>query len=294
MIPGVIGALFGLIRTGGGIAAELVEIDAVCTGVGEYAVQNYRNAVGFGSLTQFPKVLVGAQQRVYLPVIGGVVAVVLVGFEDRVQIDAGHAQIFQIVQLAADTVQIAAEVVVVPDVSVLVGLVVGEFSPFPHHAVRGHIVMHFAAAAKAVGEDLIHHAALEELGCLIVLVVDCQLEHFSLIQCAVAGIAPLDIVPHTVGGVGEIVVVYAGVLGNEICGVCDIAVFVFFHVHRQKTFLEAGAENHQHRRKVQRRFFRQANGELTALVSGNGTEVRLIRRIPAVVKITHTEMLLSL
>ena len=65
----------------------------------------------------------GAQQRVYLPVIGGVVAVVLVGFEDRVQIDAGHAQIFQIVQLAADTVQIAAAVVVVPDVSVLVGLV---------------------------------------------------------------------------------------------------------------------------------------------------------------------------
>lgn len=38
----------------------------------------------------------------------------------------------------------------------------------------------------------------------------------------------------------------------------------------------------------------EANGELTALVSGNGTEVRLIRRIPAVVKITHTEMLLSL
>ena len=259
-----------------------------------YPHQNDGDAPYLCRLTQLPEVLVGTQQRVYIPVVCGVITVILVGFEDRVQIDAGDTQVFQIVQLAADAVQVAAEIVVVPDVTILVGLVVGEFSPFPHHAVRRYIVMHFAAAAKAVGEDLIHHAALEELGCLIVLVVDCQLEHFSLIQCAVAGIAPLDIVPHTVGGVGEIVVVYAGVLGNEICGVCDIAVFVFFHVHRQKTFLEAGAENHQHRRKVQRRFFRQANGELTALVPGDRTEVRLIRRIPTVVKITHTEMLLSL
>lgn len=55
-----------------------------------------------------------------------------------------------------------------------------------HAALRGG----GAVAREAVGEDLIHHAALEELGCLIVLVVDCQLEHFSLIQCAVAGHRP--------------------------------------------------------------------------------------------------------
>ena len=179
MIPGVIRAVLGLISAGRVVASELVEIDAVCAGVGEYAVQDDGDAPYLCRLAQLPEVLVGTQQRVYIPVVCGVIAVILVGFEDRVQIDAGDAQVFQIVQLAADAVQVAAEIVVVPDVTILVGLVVGHLAPVPHDTVRRYIVMHLAAAAKTVGEDLIHHAAFEKLRCLIVLVVDGELEHFA-------------------------------------------------------------------------------------------------------------------
>ena len=118
VIPGVIRAVLGLISAGRVVASELVEIDAVCAGVGEYAVQNDGDAPYLCRLTQLPEVLVGTQQRVYIPVVCGVITVILVGFEDRVQIDAGDTQVFQIVQLAADAVQVAAEIVVVPDVTI--------------------------------------------------------------------------------------------------------------------------------------------------------------------------------
>ena len=79
----------------------------------EHAVQHDADAV----LLRFPaehlKLLVGAQQRVHVQVVGGVVAVVGVRLKDGVQVQIIHAHLPQVGQLDADAFQVAAKVVLV-------------------------------------------------------------------------------------------------------------------------------------------------------------------------------------
>ena len=77
----------------------------------------------FGSFgAQGLEVLVGAQQRVHVEVVGGVVAVVGVGLEDGVQVEEIHAHLVQVGQFELDALQVAAEVVLVQVAAHLVGL----------------------------------------------------------------------------------------------------------------------------------------------------------------------------
>ena len=293
MVPRIIGTLLRLVCAGFAVSAELVEVDAVCAGVGENAVQNDGDPALFRILAEGAEVLVGAQQGVYPAVVRCVVAVVLVGLEDGVQIDAGDAQILQVVQLAPDALQIAAEIVVVPDVAVFIGPVVGRFAPLPHDTVCGDILVGFAAAAEAVGEDLVHDAALEKFRGLVVLGKDGELEHPAVVQRAVTGIATLDVGAHAAAGIGEIVVVHALVLGAERGGIDGAARLVAPGAHGEEALLEAGAEYHQNRGIVQRGFLRQANGKAALLVPADCAERRLIGFVPAVIEICHGKRLLS-
>ena len=296
VVPAVIGRLLALRRAEVVVKAVGVEIDALSPRMVEDTVEHHVDAALFRLRAEHAEVRFIAEQRVNALITGRVVAVVGRGLEDRAEVECRHTERGEVVELFRDPLQVTAEKVAARDLALGVRAVFGKLVPIFVQRARADKACNITrfSAAEAVGEDLIHHAAFEELRCLIVLVVDGELEHFALIQHTMAGIATLDIVTHAVGGIGEIIVVNAGILGDKVGGIGDVAVFMGFHVHGQKTLFETGAENHQHRRKVQRRFFRQANGELTALVPGDRTEVRLIRRIPTVVKITHTEMLLSL
>ena len=68
----------------------------------EHAVQHDADAILSSFLAQGLKVLVGAQQRVHVEVVGGVVAVVGVGLEDGVQVEVINAHLPQVGELYAD------------------------------------------------------------------------------------------------------------------------------------------------------------------------------------------------
>ena len=143
----------------------------------EHAVQNDPDALFGRGPAQLGKVLVGAQQRVGLEVVGGVVAVVGVGFKDRVEVDAAHPEAFQVGQLLPDADKIPPEVVHVqvafrllggPEIG-LAGLV-GPVDPVG----KGH---GFARVAliEAVGEDLVHRAVFDPVRRLEIRLIDRQL-----------------------------------------------------------------------------------------------------------------------
>lgn len=74
----------------------------------EDAVQDDGNVQLLGCLAQLSKVLLGAQNRIDLGVIGGVVAVVACGFENGVEVDGCKAQLGDARQVFLDTLERAA------------------------------------------------------------------------------------------------------------------------------------------------------------------------------------------
>ena len=74
-----------------GVVAVAVEIDRIVARVVEHTVENDGNAELLGRLAQLGKVLLGAQNRIDLGVIGGVVAVVARGLKDWVEVDGRKA-----------------------------------------------------------------------------------------------------------------------------------------------------------------------------------------------------------
>ena len=92
VIPAVEGRFRPLAGTQGGIMSVTVEIDAVVPGVGVDPVQHHPDAQGAGGFAQLGQVLVAAQDRVYLQIVRGIIAVVGAGLENRIQINHGNAQ----------------------------------------------------------------------------------------------------------------------------------------------------------------------------------------------------------
>ena len=74
----------------------------------EHAVQNQAHAFILGVLTQAQQRLVAAKLRVNVAIIFGIVFVYAGGFKHRVEIQGRHAQFFQVRQLFADAVEVAA------------------------------------------------------------------------------------------------------------------------------------------------------------------------------------------
>ena len=95
------------------IPARAVEIAAVKARVVEHAVQHHAHAAPRRLSAQLAEILLRAEHRVNGLVIARIIAVVGIRLEDRVKVDRGHAQAFQIVQLLDDPAQRAPEKVVV-------------------------------------------------------------------------------------------------------------------------------------------------------------------------------------
>ena len=85
--------VLALPSTDAGIIAVAVKVDRVVARMVEHTVQNDGNAKLLGCLTQLGKVLLGAQDRVNLGVVGRIVAVVARGLKDRVEVDGRKAQL---------------------------------------------------------------------------------------------------------------------------------------------------------------------------------------------------------
>ena len=102
VVPAAVGGVGVAVSAALAVAALAVEVPAVRAGVAEHAVQHDADAV-LGSLAaEHFKLLVGAQQRVYVQVVGGVVAVVGVRLKDGVQVQVIHAHLPQVGELDAD------------------------------------------------------------------------------------------------------------------------------------------------------------------------------------------------
>ena len=148
-----------------GIGSVGVEVAADAAGVVEHTVQHHPHPPPVGVAAQSAKILLRAQHRVNGPVVSGVVAVVGGGFKNGCKIQGGHAQLLQIVQLADDARQVAAEEIAAAHLSSVIRQKVRRVGPafvdtsVPHHARR----VRDAAAAEAVREDLIADAPAEPI-----------------------------------------------------------------------------------------------------------------------------------
>ena len=227
-VPGIIRAV--AVAVGSGVVAvssELVKVDGICAGVRENAVKYdaYSHFLRFGA--EFLEVLLSAEQRVYLFVVRGVVAVVLVSLENRVEVDHGSSQALDVWELLDDSLKVAAEIVVVADYTLFVGLVVRRSVPVvAHYAVGGDVLVRLSALAKAVGEYLVHDSAADKQRGVQIFVKYGELEKFFALEYALGSAASLDVAASAVQHAGEVVVMYSHVVRREAAGI-DIVVAAF-------------------------------------------------------------------
>ena len=162
----------------------------------EHPVQHDADAIAGSGLAQLLKILVGAQQRVHVEIVGGVVPVVGVSLKDGVEVDVVHPEVMQVGELGLDALEVAAKVIVIEMAAVLIGLperlrvLVGPVDPVR----EGHmLVLH--PLAEPVGEDLVEHAPLDARRRLEAGVVDGQLPALPLLpgQHPAAHLAPVDL-----------------------------------------------------------------------------------------------------
>ena len=114
-IPARIGGGQGIERPFLRVPALFVEIPAVCAGVAEHTVQQHPNTETGGRFGQRLKVLGRAQQGIHRRVVGGIVPMIGMRLKNRVEIQAGNAQLRQPVEPLLDAFQIPAEIVIVAD-----------------------------------------------------------------------------------------------------------------------------------------------------------------------------------
>ena len=178
--------IFALPRAHAGVVAVAVEVDRIVARVVEHAVQNDGNAQLLGRLAQLSKVLLGAQNRIDLGVIGGVVAMVARGFKNGVEVDGCKAQLGDARQVILDTLERSAVKVPGLDGAVLGALVHRRLVPVLDHAALNALTRFFdlsqralapvLVAGIAIGEDLVDHTALVPLGSNFAVLVDGDLE----------------------------------------------------------------------------------------------------------------------
>ena len=144
------------------VAAVPIEVKAVTSRVAEHAVEDDRDADGLGLGTQLGKVLLGAEQRVNLSVICGVVAVVGVCLKDGIQVQAGDAQPLKVRQILGDAGKVAAKIVGVGDLAPFVGQIDREVAPIAaQDTVGGNTLFGGSGVAEAVGENLVEDAVAQ-------------------------------------------------------------------------------------------------------------------------------------
>ena len=240
----------------------------------EHAVQHDADAVLLCLGTQGLELFVGAQQGVYVEVVGGVVAVVGVRLKDGVQVEEIHAHLVQVGQLELDALQVAAEVVLIQVAAHFIGLPEG-FGVFVGliDAVReGHgLVLH--PFAEAVREDLVEHFALDGLRRLEGGIVNRDLPFLTVLPADHAAVVRPAHDAAKVGVEVKIVEVEAGVVegdfDREVVLFGGLAVEVHPVVYRHvesALFLKDEVRVHI------AEFFGDAEGESDALPGPHGTE----------------------
>ena len=178
--------ILALPRAHAGVVAVAVEVDRIVARVVEHTVQNDGNAQLLGCLAQLSKVLLGAQNRIDLGVIGGVVAVVARGFKNGVEIDGRKAQLGDARQVFLNALERSAVKVPGLDGAVLGALVHRRLVPVIDHAALNALTRFFdlgqraltpvLVAGIAIGEDLVDHAALVPGRTVLTVFVDGDLE----------------------------------------------------------------------------------------------------------------------
>ena len=141
------------------VADSTLEEGRTVAGVGKDAVQQDVHPQPVGLVTEGLEVRLSAQHGVDLLIVGGVIAVVGPGLEDRRQIDDGHAHLPQRRELLPDAAEVSAEKVVVGDLAVLIGPPIRQLTPVGVDAVRFDLAGQVAVTGLiiAVREDLIDH-----------------------------------------------------------------------------------------------------------------------------------------
>ena len=189
-VPAAVGAVFIPVGPAGAVPPFLIEVQAIAAGVVEHAVQNDFDLPFVRLSAKGDKVLLIAQKRVDAQIVGGIIAVVAVRFKDGIEVQHPHPQRRQLRQLFGDARKVAAEIVIAAEHPVDIGDALRLLLPVPMQPpVGGHAGFGAAAAAKAVGENLIHHLPGEFLRDAVIFIVDGELPQGALavIGAAVGG-----------------------------------------------------------------------------------------------------------
>ena len=139
-------------------------------------------------------------------------------FKYRIEINAGHAEAFEVAELLLDSLQVAAKIVIVEHLTiggrnpVRVSVSVGS-----QNSVRRDILLFCARKSETVGKNLINYAALEPFGSAEIFIVNRELPVVALSldrSDSVAGVVDSACAPR--GIVFKMIHVKCGVLGGKI------------------------------------------------------------------------------
>lgn len=151
-IPGVIFALLALIRAQALIFAFFIEIEAVRARMAENSVENNSDSALFRGGAEGAEILFRAENRVDNRIVAGIVAVIGICLENRVEIDAGNAQISEIRELFFNAFKIAAEEIVIENFSLFIGSPFGLFIPILVNFLTLRGFRRVSATIEAVGK----------------------------------------------------------------------------------------------------------------------------------------------
>ena len=111
------------------------------------------------------KILFRAQHGVDMGIIGGIVPMVGGGFKNGAEVQRGHAQPGQVVQLGGNTCQRTAEKVPVPDLTVGIRLPLGHVVPLLVNPAVSHQAIRLGNGQppESIWKNMVRHAAAEPL-----------------------------------------------------------------------------------------------------------------------------------
>jgi hypothetical protein len=123
---------------------------------------------------------------------------ILMGFKYRVEVYTGNTEIAEIRQFRLYACEVAAEVIVIPYMTVLIGLIVRSTAPvITQDTSLRYILVFLSAFAEAVREYLIHYAALEKIRGRKIAGINCKLKEFAAVESAFMAVYLFDIVAYT-------------------------------------------------------------------------------------------------
>ena len=131
----------------------------------EDAVKDYLYSQLIGFHAQPLEIPDVAQKRIYAFIACRIVAVIGVGFEDGIEINAGNAERRDIIQLLLYALKIAAEIIVVAVFAVRIGLPALLLKPrFMHDSVGIYVLFLLSGVIESVRKYLIYYSAAQPVG----------------------------------------------------------------------------------------------------------------------------------